>query len=76
MVKNPPANVDSSSCRFEFDRLEFDRLEFDPWVGRSPGEENITSHSSILAGKSYGQRSREDYSPWGHKRVTHDLVSK
>ena len=38
MVKNPPANVDSSSCRFEFDRLEFD-----PWVGRSPEEGNNSS---------------------------------
>ena len=38
VVKNPPANVDSSSCRFEFDRLEFD-----PWVGRSPGEGNSSS---------------------------------
>ena len=27
----------------------------------------MATHSSILAGKSHGQRSLVDYSPWGHK---------
>ena len=39
-------------------------------------EKEITAHSNILAGKSYGQRSLEGYSPWGHKRVRHDLVTE
>ena len=29
----------------------------------------------ILACKSYGQGSLEGYSPWGWKRVRHDLVA-
>ena len=35
---------------------------------RSPGEGN-DNPSSILPGKSYGQRSLADYSPWGHKEL-------
>ena len=34
--------------------------------GRSPGKEMAT-HSSVLAGKSYGQRNLVGYSPWGCK---------
>ena len=36
----------------------------------------MASHSSILPGKSHGQRNLEGYSPCGHKRVRHDLVIK
>ena len=46
-----------------------------PGSGRSPKKEMAT-HSSILAGKSHGQRSLMGYSPWGRKRVRHDLVTK
>ena len=30
----------------------------------------------FLPGKSHGQRSPADYSPWNHKRVRHDWVTK
>ena len=30
-----------------------------------PLEEGMATHSSILAGKSYGQRSLASYNPWG-----------
>ena len=30
-------------------------------------EKEMATHSSILAWKSYGQRSLAGYSPWGHK---------
>ena len=30
----------------------------------------------LLPGKSHGQRSPEDYNPWGRKRVGHDLATK
>ena len=30
----------------------------------------------FLPGKSYGQRSLAGYSPWGNKRLRHNLVSK
>ena len=39
-------------------------------------EKEMATHSSILAGKSHGQKSLAGYSPWGHKRVGHDLVTK
>ena len=45
-----------------------------PESGRSL-EEEMATHSSILAGKSLGQRRLEGYSPWGHKRVGYDLAA-
>ena len=30
----------------------------------------------FFPGKSHGQRSLESYSPWGHKRVRHDLATE
>ena len=43
------------------------------WV-RSLGREDslkkeMSTHSSILAGKSHGRRSLVSYSPWGHKEL-------
>ena len=38
-------------------------------------EEETATHSSILAGKSHVQRSLAGYSPWGRKRVGHDLTA-
>ena len=38
-----------------------------PGLGRSPGEWNDFTHSSILAWRSHGQRSLAGYSPWGRK---------
>ena len=29
-----------------------------------------------MPGESHGERSQAGYSPWGRKRVTHDLVAK
>ena len=34
-----------------------------------PLEEEIATHSSILAGESHGQRSLAGYSPWSHKEL-------
>ena len=39
-----------------------------PGLGRSP-EEEIATHLSILAGKSHGQGSLLDCSPWSHKEL-------
>ena len=45
----------------------------DTWVRslgwEDPLEEGIATHSSILAGKSQGQRSLVGFSPWGHKEL-------
>ena len=35
-----------------------------------PLEKEMGTHSSILAGRYYGQRSLVGYSPWGHKEST------
>ena len=32
-----------------------------------PLEKELATHSSILAWKTYGQRSLEGYSPWGRR---------
>ena len=41
------------------------------WVGslgwEDPLEKGMTTHSSILAGETYGQRSLVGYSSWVHK---------
>jgi hypothetical protein len=34
-----------------------------------PLEEEMATHSSILAGKPHGQRRLAGYSPWGHKEA-------
>ena len=36
----------------------------------------MATHSVFLPGKSHGQRSLVDYSPWGCKSVGHDLTTK
>ena len=33
-----------------------------------PLGKGMATHPSILPGESHGQRSLEDYSPWGHKK--------
>ena len=44
-------------------------------VGREdPQEKEMATHSSILAGKSHGQRNLVGYSPWGHKES--DIIGK
>ena len=48
-----------------------------PGLGRSPGEGNGNPlQYSFLPGKSHGQRNLVGYSPWGLKRVKHDLATK
>ena len=42
--------------------------------GEDPLDKEMATYSSILAVKSHGQRSSG--SPWGRRRVRHDLVTK
>ena len=46
------------------------------WVMTSPWRRAWKPTPVFLPGKSYGQRSLEGYSPWGHKKVRHHLVTK
>ena len=47
-------------------------VQFLGW--EDPPEKEMAIHSSILPGKSYGQRSLAGYSPWGHKSQTAELL--
>ena len=49
------------------------RYWFDSWVGKDPHRRKWQPTSVFSPGKSHGQRSLAGYSPWGHKRVIHDL---
>ena len=65
MVKNPPASArDAQRCRFN------------PWVRKIPWSRKWQPTPIFVPGKSHEQRSLAGYSPWGHKRVGHDLVIK
>ena len=52
------------------------RRGFDPWAGKIPFRRKWHPTPVLLPGMSHGQRSLVGYSPWGHKRVGHDLVTK
>ena len=60
LVNNPPANA-GDACSI-------------PGSGRSPGERKGTP--VFVPVKSHGQRSLAGYSPWGCKRVGHDLATE
>ena len=57
VVKNPPANAGDTADTGSI-----------PGSGRSPGGEH-GNPLQFLPGESHGQRTRWDYSPWGHKEL-------
>ena len=46
---------------------------FNPWVGKILWARKWQPTPVFLPGKSHGQKSLVVCSPWGHKRVGHDL---
>jgi len=48
----------------------------DPWARKNPWKRRWQLTPVFLPGKSHGQRSLAGYSPWCHKRVGHNLVTK
>ena len=52
------------------------RHGFDLWLGKIPWRRTWQSTPVFLPGKSCGQRSLVGYSPWGSKRVGHNLMTK
>ena len=50
------------------------RCGFDPWVGKMSWRREWLLTPVFLPGKCHEQKSLEGYSPWGHKRVGHDLA--
>ena len=49
---------------------------FDSWVGKIPCRRKWQPNQVFLPGKAHGQRSLEECSPPGHKRVGHNLATK
>ena len=49
---------------------------FDPWVENTPWGRNWQPTPASMPRKFHGQRSLAGYSPWGCKRVGHDLATK
>ena len=52
------------------------RCGFNPWVRKIPWRRRCQPTPVCLPGKSNGQRNLAGYSPWGHKRVGHNLATK
>ena len=52
------------------------RCGFSPWGRKIPWRRKWQPTPVFLPGKSHGQRSLADYSPWGHKRVRHHWATK
>ena len=52
------------------------RHKCDPWVGMISWRRKWRPTPVFLPGKSHGQRILAGYSPWGHKRVRHDSLTK
>ena len=57
MVKNLPANARHNRCGFSF------------WVRKNPWRRKWQPTPVFLPGKTHGQRSLVDYSPWGCKEL-------
>ena len=51
------------------------KLRLDPWVRKIPWKRKWQPTPVFLPGKSYGKRSLVSYSPWGCKRVKHNLMT-
>ena len=63
---------------WEFGRREIIRYQREECLREQYGEMEKEMELSLvfLSGKSQGQRWRVGCSPWGHKRVGHDLATK
>ena len=44
-------------------------MRFDPWVGKIPWNRKRQPAPVFVPGKSHGQRSLADYSPWDQKEL-------
>ena len=62
--------------RKEIPSCQCRRLRFKTWVRKIPGRRNWQPTPLFLPRESHGQRSLVDCSPWGCKRIRHDLATK
>ena len=56
--------------------LQCRRCRLDPWVRKILWRRKWQPSPVFLPGESHGQRSLGGYSPWGHKRLEHTLLTK
>ena len=76
-LMSPASKVDSLPLSHQGSpHLQYGRREFDPWVGKMRWGRKWPPTPVFLSRKSHGQRSLAGYSPWGHKRVKHDQVTR
>ena len=54
---------------------QYRRQGFDPWVQKIPWRRKWQPILVFLPGKCHGQRNLARYSPWGSKRVEHNLLN-
>ena len=52
------------------------RRGFDPWVRKIPWDKKWQRTPLFLPWQSHGQKRLAGYSPWHHKRVRHNWVTK
>ena len=52
------------------------RCKFNPWVGKIPWRRKLQLTPVFLSGKPHGQRRLAGYSPGGHQRVGHNLITR
>ena len=52
------------------------RYEFNPWVGKTPLEKEMATHSSILAWRISWTEEPDGLQSMGSRRVGHDLATK
>ena len=52
------------------------RYGFNSWIGKIPWRRKWQPTPVFLPRKSHGQRSLAGYSPWGCKRVGHNLATR
>ena len=66
-----------SGCSLGASRLHrYASPSWAPWRAGIPGNCDILLTPVFLPGKSHGQRSQADYSPWVPKWVRHNLATK
>ena len=76
LLSSPPPTGSSQVAQWSRICLPSRRRMFDPWVRKIPWRRKWQHAPVFFPGKTHRQRSLAGYSPWGCKRVGHDLVTK
>ena len=75
---SPPTHIHELPwwCRGKESACLCRRHGFNPCMEKIPWRRKWQATSVFLPGKSRGQKRLVGYSPWGRKRVGHDIVTK